>query len=163
MVPNQDSTARRVYNGTREKTIVVERPVSGPTGRTGADAYLYELTPTGIMASPGRSFTWGYSGRGAELTSDVVLTDALGGPPSVELREDFLADVVMHLSEEWRLSRAAILRWVRGWCAYRGMTNLPEILHSLPPVDDHAGLLSLARYKEGDQLPNPRVFLTDHH
>jgi hypothetical protein len=54
----------------------------------------------------------------------------------VALREDFCADLLSQFSDEWRLGRAAILRWARGWYLQRGITDLPAALQDLPPLVD---------------------------
>ncbi len=38
--------------------------------------------------------------------------------------------------DEWRLGRAAFLRWARGWYLQRGITDLPAALRELPPLID---------------------------
>ena len=56
----------------------------------------------------------------------------------IALRVDFCWDVRSQLCEEWRLRRGAVLRWVRGWYAERGITALPQAVAQLPPIDPHA-------------------------
>ncbi|MFI2184257.1 hypothetical protein [Streptomyces sioyaensis] len=54
----------------------------------------------------------------------------------VALREDFCIDFLSQSCGEWRLGRAAVLRWARGWYLQRGIAELPAALRELPPLVD---------------------------
>lgn len=86
-------------------------------------------------------FAWGYNGHGTSYTAAAVLADALdidietiafvGSRPDetlADLREDFCAEVLTDLCDEWRLNRRAILRWAVGWYAKYDLTQAPPIL-----------------------------------
>lgn len=115
--------------------VLVEVPASGPTAR--------EKTEVLRLLSPPEEcdFGWGYNGHGTSHTAAAVLADALdvdietiafvGSRPDktlADLREDFCAEVLTDLCDEWRLNRRAILRWTVGWYAKYGLTKAPPIL-----------------------------------
>lgn len=126
--------------------ILVETTESGPTQRTLHGRVLYELTPKDAEALGG--FEWGYSGSGPGRAADAVLADALdlGDPwssgfegwPVDPVRQalsiDFASDVLVQCCSEWRLSRAGVLRWCRGWYAQQGIDGLPAALIDLPEL-----------------------------
>ncbi|MFD0381054.1 hypothetical protein [Streptomyces sp. NPDC127112] len=37
-------------------------------------------------------------------------------------------------TDEWRLRRGVIVRWVHSWFIQRGITELPDALADLPPL-----------------------------
>jgi hypothetical protein len=92
-------------------------------------------------------FGWGYNGGGTSATAAAILADALDLDPDEfdlieaddetleSLREDFCTDVLAVCADEFRLRRGAVLRWVRGWYAQHGVTDLPSAVADLPPVD----------------------------
>ncbi|MFD6967434.1 hypothetical protein [Streptomyces sp. NPDC059949] len=129
--------------------LLVEKPEDGPTQREHVKV-LHELKAKDEDELGG--FGWGYNGGGTSRTAAAVLTDALdlGDPDEcgmsmvaypqddilVALREDFCSDVLSQFCDEWRLGRAAVLRWARGWYVQRGITDLPAALRDLPPLLD---------------------------
>lgn len=127
----------RTYHGitddeTGSSLIEIELAEFGPTERTG----VYVLrTMRSSEAVGSNSFGWGYNGGGTSAAAQEILADALGEAPSWELREDFCEDVLSQMTDEWRLRRGAILRWVRGWYAVRPNEVLPVMIEQLPPVD----------------------------
>jgi hypothetical protein len=134
------------YHGTWDQggvddraRIAVEHTAFGPTERATA-MVLRELA-----AAPG-GFGWGCNGGGPARAAAAVLDDALelGGLGSSgifpdhtldRLRYDFCWDVMSQMCDEWRLRRGAVLRWVRGWYAEHGITNLPRAAAGLPSAD----------------------------
>jgi hypothetical protein len=42
--------------------------------------------------------------------------------------------VLSQFCDEFRIRRGAVLRWVRGWCAERGIDKLPVAVRRLPPI-----------------------------
>lgn len=128
----------RTYHGVMERVgeddrIEIELPEFGPTERR--DVYvlqtLYE-NPSPPFA--GYEFGWGYNGGGTSAAALVILRDALGQEPSQDLREDFCEDMLSQFCDEFRIRRGAVLRWVRGWYAERGVDDLPTVVRHLPPV-----------------------------
>ena len=127
--------------------IMVEDVAFGPTERQDT-AVLRELAEPAYGG-----FLWGYNGSGPLWAAAAILADALGlGDPAacgidaaspqrddtlIALRGDFTWDVTSQLCEEWRLRRGAVLRWVRGWYAEHGITNLPQAAAQLPPINPH--------------------------
>jgi hypothetical protein len=127
--------------------IFVEDTVFGLTEHENATT-LRELN-----APTGGGFYWGYNGSGPAWAATAILADALSpdGPAPAgldpmattqdatlcALRADFIWDVTSQLCDEWRLRRDAVLRWVRGWYAEQGLTNLPPAAAQLPPADPH--------------------------
>jgi len=79
-------------------------------------------------------FGWGHNGVGTGVAARAILADAMGIEPNDDLREDFAADVLAYMCDEWRLRRGAILRWVRGWYAEHGIDRLPPAVANLPPA-----------------------------
>ncbi|MCM3920270.1 hypothetical protein ND748_01015 [Frankia sp. AiPs1] len=115
--------------------ILVETPASGPTQREDAKV-LREIAE---LADGG--FGWGHNGSSTSRTAAVVLADALDldleavefggirdGDPLGDLREDFCAEVLTDLCDEWRLNRRALVRWAAGWYHQRGITDAPPLL-----------------------------------
>jgi len=118
--------------------IDVEHPESGPTERESRtevyrsfNANPYHSgeydeghrtwSPRDPIRYPGEGsgigpyFGWGYNGGGTSAAAELILGDATGEQPSFDLREAFCEDILMQLCDNWRLSRGAVLRWVRGW------------------------------------------------
>jgi hypothetical protein len=139
-----------VYHGVIRRSaneeqpqIFVEQVAFGPTERRSVSV-LRELIPP-----PHGGFLWGYTGGSPARAAEALLTDALGLPAldvldktgpkmgydtlSVRLRNDFTFDVMSQLSDDWRLRRGAVLRWVRGWYAEHDLDRVPEIVLT-PPV-----------------------------
>src|SRR5260370_16569418 len=54
-----------------------------------------------------------------------------------QLRADFMWDVTCLLTPEWRMRRSAVLRWVRGWYADKGLADPPAEAVGLPPADPY--------------------------
>lgn len=122
--------------------LLIEKPEPGPTGRQDGKV-LRELRAKD---------EWGYNGSGTSRAAAAILADALDlGTPEkaglsmsewpqddtlVALHEDFCVDFLTQFSDEWRLSRAAVLRWARGWYIQRGVSEVPEALRDLPPLVD---------------------------
>ncbi|MCX4648150.1 hypothetical protein [Streptomyces sp. NBC_01446] len=50
------------------------------------------------------------------------------------LSVDFASDVLVQCCGRWRLSRAGVLRWCRGWFAQQGIDALPAALAELPEL-----------------------------
>jgi Family of unknown function (DUF6166) len=129
----------RTYHGTNRDDgepdewfrLVAELSEFGPTERE-APYQLRELV------SEISDLGWGYNGTGTSATADAILRDALNLAPTddlpVELREDFCEDIVAHFPEEFIIRRGAVLRWVRGWAAGRGVTDLPAVVTDPPPI-----------------------------
>jgi hypothetical protein len=127
--------------------LLVEQPADGPTQRATAKV-LRELKAKDEDELGG--FGWGYNGSGTSRAAAAVLADALdlGSPEKaglsmsswpqddtlITLREDFCVEVLSQFCDEWRLGRAAVLRWARGWYLQRGITELPAALHNLPSL-----------------------------
>jgi hypothetical protein len=143
----------RVYHGVQpagdddwQCRILVEKRMLGPTERQVDDLVLYELTPKDAEGLGG--FNWGYSGSGPGRAADAILADALdlgepwscgfsGGRADAVLQAlsvDFAADVMVQCCSQWRLSRAGVLRWCRGWYAQQGVNDLPAALVDLPEL-----------------------------
>ncbi len=115
--------------------ILVEVPARGPTERE---------NPTLLREIPepeDGDFGWGHNGGGTSRTAAAVLADALdldykavafGGIRDDDLlgdlREDFCAEVLTDLCDEWRLNRRAVVRWTAGWYRQHGITDTPAIL-----------------------------------
>ncbi|MFF1716248.1 hypothetical protein [Streptomyces sp. NPDC058268] len=107
---------------------------------------LYELTPKDAEVLGG--VEWGNSGSGPGRAADAILADALdlGDPwasgfegwpvdPVLQaLSVDFASDALVQCCNEWRLSRAGVLRWCRGWYAQQGIDGLPAALVDLPEL-----------------------------
>ncbi len=128
--------AARSANGWHPSRVLVEVPASGPTERQNVTV-LDELA----SHEEGGDFGWGYNGHGTSYTAAAVLADALeldieaiafvGERPDetlADLREDFCAEVLTDLCDEWRLNRRAILRWAAAWFSQHDGTTLPAIL-----------------------------------
>jgi hypothetical protein len=81
----------------------------------------------------GPYFGWGYNGGGTSAAAELLLGDATGEQPSFDLREAFCEDILTQLCDEWRLSRGAVLRWVRGWYTERGEDALMPAAAAVPP------------------------------
>lgn len=129
--------------------LLVEKPEDGPTQRENVTV-LRELVAKDADELGG--YGWGYNGGGTSRTAAAVLADALDlGTPEkaglsmsewpqddtlVALREDFCIDFLSQFCDEWRLGRAAVLRWARGWYFQRNITELPDALCDLPPLVD---------------------------
>jgi hypothetical protein len=128
--------------------ILVEQIAFGPTERQGV-AVLRE-----IPEPQHGGFLWGYVGGSPTRAAEAILADALDLPDlstlddahvpgrdrdrtSIRLRNDFCIDVLSQLCHEWRLRRGAVLRWVRGWYAEHGITNVPLAAIRLPAIDPH--------------------------
>jgi hypothetical protein len=128
--------------------IVVERTRWGLYEKENAQV-LRELQPDPELGG----FHWGYNGGGPGRAAAAILADALmlsdGGPwerDSLDrdalqirtaLRIDFLWDVTCLLTPEWRMRRSAVLRWVRGWYADKGLADPPAETVGLPPADPY--------------------------
>lgn len=120
----------RCYHGSGKSLILVEL-----FNAKGSDPeVLSQLVPNG----PAGEFNWGYIGTGTNTAAKAILADALGYEPSQRLWQDFADDVLSQCLAEFRLRRGAVLRWVRGWAAGYGMTELPEVLQKLPPINHTA-------------------------
>ncbi len=148
MTTGHITVSAQIVSADGRARIMVESTETGPTEREHA-VVLRELAEPEYGG-----FYWGYSGGGPGRASSAILADALGlgdpdecglGPLShprndifIALRNDFCWDVLSQLCEEWRLRRGAVLRWVRGWYAERGITALPQAVGQLPPIDPHA-------------------------
>ncbi|MFG3214715.1 hypothetical protein [Streptomyces tendae] len=52
-----------------------------------------------------------------------------------QLREDFCADVLSQLCDQWRHRRSVVLRWSLAWYMQRGIESLPAALRDLPPLE----------------------------
>jgi len=140
-----------VYHGINPSDdrahIMVEDVVFGPTERQNVSV-LRELPEPAYGG-----FGWGYNGSGPLWAAAAILADALslGDPAScgldpaapardgtlIALRGDFVWDVLSQLCMEWRLRRGAVLRWVRGWYAEHGITDLPRAAVQLPPLSPY--------------------------
>lgn len=111
--------------------VAVEISEFGPTERQGTIA-LYRL-------SDQYGFNWGYQGGGPGRVASAVLTDALGRQPWGAMPGSFVDDVVSQFTEEWRMRRSAILRWIGGWVAGQPAAHqpdiLPQVLADIPPSD----------------------------
>lgn len=143
----------RTYRGSHPDELITGRLVVlttevGPTERRGA-IELRELTYPEPDGTPS-GIDWGYSGSGASRTAELILTDALGQSPSFEMERAFLADVIAHLDEDFRLRRYAVLRWVRGWCTETG-TPLPASAEILPAEGDDYEPMPEARRRQRHQ------------
>ncbi|MDQ8707557.1 hypothetical protein RCO28_34565 [Streptomyces sp. LHD-70] len=145
----QDRTYHGVHTddvGEAKRRVLVETTESGPTERQLRGRVLYELTAKDAEALGG--FHWGYGGSGPGRAADAILADALdlgdpwasgfnGWPVDPVLQAlslDFVADVLSQCCAEWRISRATVLRWCRGWYAQQGIEDLPEALADLPEL-----------------------------
>ncbi|WP_274919469.1 DUF6166 domain-containing protein [Streptomyces sp. WZ-12] len=143
----------RIYHGVQQVRddeslcrILVEKRKLGPTERQVDDLVLYELAPKDAEVLGG--FNWGYSGSGPGRAADAILADALGlgdpwtcgfegwplDPVLQALSIGFASDVLVQCCSEWRLSRAGVLRWCRGWYAQQGANDLPAALADLPEL-----------------------------
>jgi hypothetical protein len=133
--------------------ILVEKTIWGLTEREGVEV-LRELHWDPAVGG----FHWGYRGSGPTRAAAALLADALtlGDGDSWErydlgqdalrirtqLRIDFLWDVTGVLTPEWRMRRSAVLRWVRGWYADKGIADVPAEATGLPlasPYDYERG------------------------
>jgi hypothetical protein len=127
--------------------ILVEVTEFGPTERQ-------KVTVLRELAEPAYGgFNWGYNGGGPGRAAAAILADALdlGDPDTCgigpaasprnitlgDLRFDFCWDVLTQFCEEWRMRRGAVLRWVRGWYAEHGITDLPQAAVQPPPASPH--------------------------
>lgn len=126
--------------------LLVEKPEDGPTQRRNVTV----LRDLKVKDRELGGFGWGYNGSGTSRTAAAVLADALDlGTPEkaglsmsewpqddtlVALREDFCIDFLSQFCDEWRLGRAAVLRWARAWYLQSGATELPAALRDLPPL-----------------------------
>lgn len=120
-------------NATFSGRIFVEQSKTGPTERETAKT-LWELVQGRGTGWSGLQFGWGYNGTGTSAAARAILADAMGVEPSDDLREDFAADVLTYLCDEWQLRQGAVLRWVRGWYAEHGISPLPSSVANLPPA-----------------------------
>ncbi len=120
-------------NATFSGRIFVEQSKTGPTERETAKT-LRELAQGRGTGWSGLQFGWGYNGTGTSAAARAILVDAMGVEPSDDLREDFAADVLTYMCDEWRLRQGAVLRWVRGWYAEHGTSPLPSSVANLPPA-----------------------------
>jgi hypothetical protein len=118
-------------NATFSGRIFVEQSKTGPTERETAKT-LWELVQGRGTGWSGLQFGWGYNGTGTSAAARAILADAMGVEPSDDLREDFAADVLTYLCDEWRFRQGAVLRWVRGWYAEHGISSLPSSVANLP-------------------------------
>jgi hypothetical protein len=123
--------------------ILVEQTVFGLTERNDV-LVLRELPAPGYGG-----YAWSYNGGGPARAAAAILADALefgdaassGLEPGRSadglggLRRDFCWDVLTQVAGEWRLRRGAILRWVRGWYAENGISDVPAAAMNLPPAD----------------------------
>ncbi|MEU8993172.1 DUF6166 domain-containing protein [Streptomyces sp. NPDC048558] len=114
-----------------EGIVAVEISEFGPTERLGT-IELHRL-------SDRFGFHWGYQGGGPGRLATAILTDALGSEPWDAMGGAFRDDVVSQFTEEWRIRRSAVLRWVRGWLADQPADQQPDILPQtlahIPPAD----------------------------
>jgi hypothetical protein len=120
-------------NAKDPSRIFVEPSKSGPTERENVPV-LRELVSGRGEGWSALQFGWGYNGSGTSAAAWAILTDAMGVEPGEDLREDFAADVLTQLCDEWRLRQGAVLRWVRGWYASSGIDILPRAISKLPPA-----------------------------
>lgn len=128
--------------------IVVERTTLGLSEREDVQV-LRQLHSDPAFGG----FHWGYHGGGPSRAAAAVLADAvmLGDGDTWErydldrdvlrirtqLRVDFMWDVTCLLTPEWRMRRSAVLRWVRGWYADKGLADPPAEAVGLPPADPY--------------------------
>lgn len=131
--------------------VYVELCEFGPTERTRV-VVLRELQPQ----LAGEEFGWGHVGGGPGRAAMAILTDALGSEPSWELAGLFNLDFLAMCPDEFWIRRSAVLRWTRGLLADRGVSELPEVLSSLPPVEKEGygrrpPELAWAKRKNGQQ------------
>ncbi|BDM74930.1 hypothetical protein HEK616_84170 (plasmid) [Streptomyces nigrescens] len=124
--------------------LIVEKPENGPTERRNVQV-LRELKPTDEEEFGG--FGWGYNGSGTSRVAAAIIADALdlrdaeksglgfpGWPQDdtlIELREDFCTEVLSQLTDEWRLRRSVVLRWIHSWHVQHGIVKLPEAISAL--------------------------------
>lgn len=141
-MPRLPYDADRTYHGVPEDEapsvgkIWVELSEFGPTERKGAYVLRELAHPEQDVSHLPHPYAWGYYGTGPLNAAETILADAMGVPPSVELRNAFGLDVMAHIARgEWRLRRGAVLRWVRGWCAEHEFDGPSEAMRNLPPVD----------------------------
>lgn len=131
---DEDRTYRGYRKGQWHSLIDVELAEYGPTERKGA-LVIKTITNGSGGIFKGLELNWGYNGTGTSVAAYEVLADALGEPPTDELREAFCEDVLSQFGPEWRLRRGAVLRWALGWGVQHGKVGeLPDILRALPPV-----------------------------
>lgn len=113
--------------------LLVEQVDLGPAAER-EGAVLREIKPP---ADGG--FLWGYTGGSAARVAEALLADALELPrlqvlgstdlgPGLDrlwlqIRNDFIEEVISQQCSEWRMRRSALLRWVRGWYAGHGIDN----------------------------------------
>jgi len=118
--------------------ILVEPAMFGTTERHGLKALRELHSPAGSGG-----FSWGYNGGGPARCARLILANALqvdhrwedsGDRAAVDLRIDFTWDVVSQLAHEWRMRRSAVLRWIRGWYADKGIAQPPRATVGLPPA-----------------------------
>lgn len=108
------------YHGVDGETgvITVMTTQHGPTERERSSRKLRV-----IKADWHGPLGWGYQGGSPGRTAHALLTDALAvdrDEVAQDLIRTFLTDVVSNLTHEFRLRRAAVLRWVRGYYAELG-------------------------------------------
>jgi hypothetical protein len=152
----------RTYHGVQRDDdaendrIEIELAEYGPTER--ASVYVLQtLYENPHPPLDGYQLGWGHNGGGTSATALVILRDALGEEPSLELREAFCEDVLSQFCDEFRIRRSAVLRWARGWCAERGIDELPRAVRELPPISRlhyasrPEAIRQAQRRKSGDQ------------
>jgi hypothetical protein len=157
------ATRGRRRHGPHELRLDVPR-VTGDTRRGTAHCGREDdLGPAREKERPGAGelhpdpslggFHWGYNGGGPGRAAAAILADALllsDGSPwercdldrdvlriQTALRIDLLWDVTCLLTPEWRMRRSAVLRWVRGWYADKGLADPPAATVGLPPADPY--------------------------
>ncbi|WP_261568548.1 DUF6166 domain-containing protein [Frankia gtarii] len=137
------SYQERTYHGLQGAAAPRGAPEPMAAGPTERESVTVLRRLAELAKSEGSDFGWGYNGHGTSHTSAVVLADALdldietiafaGSRPDetlADLREDFCAEILTDLCDEWRLNRRAILRWAAvGWYAKHGLTKAPPSRH----------------------------------
>jgi hypothetical protein len=146
--PPGDWTYHGKYRETGDQAtaqILVEQVDLGP-GPQREGAVLREISPP---ADGG--FLWGYTGGSPTRVAEALLADALELPSLealgntdlgpgldrlwVQIRDDFIMEVISQQCSEWRMRRSALLRWVRGWYADHDLSAVPPAALHVRPAD----------------------------